>query len=297
MFDFVLRDIFGRHVSAGALWCRAMNPTTAPAMPDYAAPSTLAPDRRLTAEQVQFFKTHGYLAIDAIMSPDEIERVKRIYDELFADSSGRTAPDKYNLAGGKKPTLPQILTPSKYAPDLLQTQMVANLKAMVRQLLGDAAYMTGDHAINKPPHSGAPTPWHQDEAYWNPAKEYEALSVWIPLQPATRQNGCMYFVPGSHRLEVVEHRPIGGDPTVVGLEVAPGAADLNTAVACELPPGGATFHYSRTFHYTPPNTSNDYRRAYIASASLPEKVRAVPRVFPWQERQRAAKATAASRLG
>ncbi len=271
-----------------------MNAATSPKLPDYAAPSLLAPDRRLTAEQVIFFKTNGYLAIDAIMSPAEVARVRGIYDQLFAERSWRAASDTYDLAGTggveKSAKLPQILTPSKYAPELLLTQMVANIKGMARQLLGDEAYMTGDHAINKPPHESPATPWHQDEAYWNPAREYHALSVWIPLQPATKQNGCMYFVPGSHELEVVAHQPIGNDPRIPGLEIAPGVADLSAAVACELPPGGATFHYSRTFHYTPPNISDDYRRAYIASASLPEKVRPVPRIFPWQEAQRQARA-------
>jgi hypothetical protein len=240
---------------------------------------------------VAFFKTHGYLAIDAIMAPEEVERVRAMYDELFADRSGRTAGD---IAAGRPVKLPQILTPSKYAPELLRTQMVANIKGMARQLLGDAAYMTGDHAINKPPRESPETPWHQDEAYWNPAREYHALSVWIPLQPATKRNGCMYFVPGSHESEVIAHQPIGNDPNIPGLEVAPGAADLSSAVACELPPGGATFHYSRTLHYTPPNLSDDFRRAYIASASLPEIVRPVPRIFPWQELQKRARAERAA---
>lgn len=278
-----------------------MNSTAPLAIPNYAAPSQLAPDRQLTAAQVAFFKTHGYLAIDAIISAAEVARVREIYDRLFADRSGRAAGDTYDLAGtgdtGKAAKIPQIIMPSKYAPELLLTQMVANIKSMARQLLGDAAYMTGDHAINKPPRESPATPWHQDEAYWNPAREYHALSIWIPLQPATKQNGCMYFVPGSHELEVVAHQPIGNDPRIPGLEVAPGAADFSPAVACELPPGGATFHYSRTFHYTPPNLSDDYRRAYIASASLPEKIRAVPRVFPWQEIQKKARAERAAGSG
>ena len=191
---------------------------------------------------------------------------------------------------GKKESIPQVLQPSKYAPALLETQMVANLKAMMKQLNGADTKMVGDHAINKPPHNAAPTPWHQDEAYWDPAKDYSSLSVWVPLQPATKQNGCMYFVPGSHQSEIVPHRPIGDNPSTPGLEVEPGAVDFSRAVACELPAGGATFHSGRTLHYTPPNNSEDFRRAYIAMGSAYEKPRAVPRRYPWRERQMAAKA-------
>lgn len=269
-------------------------PASTPAVPDYGAPARLEPTIRLTPAQIAFYHEHGYLAIDAIMPPEEIATVRRIYDRLFNEDRAQAGRDTYDLTGardrGQKEAIPQILQPAKYAPGLLETQMVANLKAMMRQLHGADAKMVGDHAINKPPHNAAATPWHQDEAYWNPAVEYSSLSVWIPLQPATKQNGCMYFVPGSHRTEIVPHRPIGDDPRTPGLEVVPGAFDFSAAVACELPPGGATFHHGRTLHYTPPNNSDDYRRAYIAMGSAYERPLAVPRRFPWQERQKAAKA-------
>lgn len=269
-------------------------PATTPAVPDYGAPAKLQPTIRLTPAQIAFYQEHGYLAIEAIMPADEIAVVRRIYDRLFNEDRAQTGRDTYDLTGakdrGKKEAIPQILQPAKYAPALLETQMVANLKAMMQQLHGPETKMVGDHAINKPPHNAAATPWHQDEAYWNPAREYSSLSVWIPLQPATKQNGCMYFVPGSHRIEIVPHRPIGDDPRTPGLEVVPGAFDFSSAVACELPAGGATFHHGRSLHYTPPNNSDDFRRAYIAMGSAYERPLAVPRSFPWQERQRAAKA-------
>lgn len=270
-----------------------MNAST-PVVPNYGEPVTLAPTMLLTPAQIAFYQEHGYLAIDAIMPLAEVAAVKAIYDRLFNEDSQRADRDLYDLNGareaGKKISIPQILNPAKYAPELLQTQMVANLKAMMRQLHGETTKMVGDHAINKPPHNAAATPWHQDEAYWDPAKDYSSLSVWIPLQPATKVNGCMHFVPGSHKLEIVPHRPIGDNPLTPGLEVEPGAFDFSAAVACELPTGGATFHHGRTLHYTPPNNSDDFRRAYIAMASAYEKPRATPRSYPWKERQKAAKA-------
>ncbi len=271
-----------------------MKPTAVPPVPDYAAPAPRPPDRLLTPEQIAFFRKNGYLAVDSVMPAAEIPEVRRIYDRLFNEDRGRTEGDFYDLTGakqkGKKEAVAQILQPGKYAPELLATQLVANLKAMMRQLLGPEARMVGDHAINKPPHNSAATPWHQDEAYWDPAKEYRGLSVWVPLQPATKLNGCMHFVPGSQAFEVIPHRPIGDNPLTPGLEVVPGAYDFSSAVACELPPGGATFHYERTLHFTPANRSDDFRRAYIAVGTLFERPRATPRRFPWRERQAAAQA-------
>ncbi|MFI5357114.1 MAG: phytanoyl-CoA dioxygenase family protein [Opitutales bacterium] len=273
-----------------------MNSPATPAVPNYGAPATRPPTLLLTPAQIAFYRENGYLAIDTIMPAEEIAHVRQIYDRLFNEDRARTGPDTYDLSGqkglGRKEAIPQILQPAKYAPALLETQLVANLKAMMKQLHGEDTKMVGDHAINKPPHNAAATPWHQDEAYWDPAKEYSSLSVWVPLQPATTRNGCMYFVPGSHQLEIVPHRPIDDNPRTPGLEVVPGAFDFSRAVACELPEGGATFHHGRTLHYTPPNNSEDFRRAYIAMGSAYERPRALPRQYPWKERQKAARAQA-----
>lgn len=271
-----------------------MNGTTPWPIPDYGAPARRQPDRLLTPEQIAFYHENGYLAIDAIMPSEEIETVRRIYDRLFNEDRAKTEGDLYDLTGvktqGKRESVPQILQPAKYAPELLETQLVANIKAMIKQLLGPETRMVGDHAINKPPRGNSPTPWHQDEAYWDPAKEYSGLSVWVPLQPATKANGCMCFVPGSHKFEVIPHQPIGGNPLTPGLEVVPGELEASKAVACELPAGGATFHAERTLHFTPANRSDDFRRAYIAVGTAFERKRATPRRFPWAEAQAAARA-------
>jgi ectoine hydroxylase-related dioxygenase (phytanoyl-CoA dioxygenase family) len=146
-------------------------------------------------------------------------------------------------------------------------------------LLGLAADFQFDHAINKPPRTGAETPWHQDEAYWDPALEYSAFSIWMPLQEATLDNGCMQFVPDSHQLGVQPHHHIGNDPKVHGLEID--QIDASRAVACPLPAGGATIHSSQTLHYAGPNLTDQPRRAYILAFSAPPKPRAVTRSFPW----------------
>jgi ectoine hydroxylase-related dioxygenase (phytanoyl-CoA dioxygenase family) len=253
---------------------------------------------QLNQDQLAFYYENGYLTVDCIATDDEIGEIRALYDRMFLSRSGRSAGDHFDLAGtdeeGKDPLLAQILQPSKYFPELKETALYRNVGRLIRDLLGPAAEVTGDHAINKPPRHGAKTPWHQDEAYWDPDKDHCTLSVWIPLQPATVLNGCMHFIPGSHRLEVLEHRPIGNDPRVHGLEVVPGIFDFSGAVACELPAGGATFHGGRMLHSTPKNCTDDYRRALIVMGGLPPVQRSTPRQFPWLERQNTARARRAT---
>ena len=82
-------------------------------------------------------------------------------------------------------------------------------------------FILQDHAILKPPSSKSlPTPWHQDEAYWDPTLTYESLGVWVALQPVTVENGCMQFIAGSHRTsDVLPHHTQNNNPRIHGLEV------------------------------------------------------------------------------
>lgn len=247
----------------------------------------MQPNVALSAEKVEFYCQQGYLALDMLVDQDEVARLAEIYDRLFRTRAGREVGDQFDLAGpdeeGAQASLPQILAPSKYAPELLQGPLLESALAVARQLLGPEAAFSGDHAIFKPARFGAETPWHQDEAYWGGDQDYQSVSIWIPLQPATLENGCMCFVPGSHRLEVLPHHSIGHDPRIHGLEVD--AAETSGAVACPLPAGGATIHHCRTLHYTGPNHSDMPRRAYVLVFGLPATPRDEPRDFYWNRQK------------
>lgn len=245
----------------------------------------------LTPDQIEFFKDNGYLSIDRLVDPDEIAWMREAYDRIFSRRAGRDVGDQFDLAGtdeeGEEPKLPQILSPSKYAPELLAGRFRERVLQAAGALLGAEATLGGDHAILKPALTGAETPWHQDEAYWDPDFDYVSFSAWIPLQDVNVENGCMWFIPGSHRMEVVPHHSIGHDPRVHGLEAE--GIDDTAAVACPIPAGGATFHLSRTLHYTGPNTSAEPRRAYIIGAGLPATPRTDGRTFPWNDAKQTAR--------
>jgi ectoine hydroxylase-related dioxygenase (phytanoyl-CoA dioxygenase family) len=252
------------------------------------AAQAIEPTIELTPEQIAFFHENGYLAIESLTTPEEIEMLRGVYDRLFASNAGREEGNQYDLAGtdedGKAPTLPQIMNPSRYAPEMANTLARANARRIAQQLLGSDNLHEGEHAIFKPARSGAATPWHQDEAYANPEKNYSSVSIWMPLQEATPLNGCMQFIPGSHKMEVVPHRSIGGDTRVHGLEVDPAAdVDVSNPAICPLPAGGATIHGSRILHYTAPNMSDVPRRALIMSFDMPGTPRTDGRRFPWKE--------------
>ncbi len=250
---------------------------------------------RLSEMQIARFHEEGFLAIDRITTPDDVAALRVSYDRIFAERAGRDEGNQFDLAGtdeeGKEAKLPQILQPAKYAPEMLDSQLYRNASAIGKQLLGDGCTCGFAHAIFKPPHSDVPTPWHQDAAYWPPDKLYASISVWVPLQEATLENGCMHFVPGSHRMDVVAHRSINNDPRVHGLELHPEQMHhVTRAVACPLPPGGATFHGGYMLHYAPGNRSDIPRRALILNLAVPTTTRDQPRSYPWLDEKTTARA-------
>jgi len=247
------------------------------------------PTIQLTQDQIDFFFAQGYLAIDAITTQDEVESLRKIYQWLFTNKIGRENGDFFDLGGtdedGVEESLPQMLKPSKYAPQLKETLHWANANAIARQLFGDEIQHSGEHMIYKQPYSNSPTPWHQDQAYHKPDVITRNVTIWMPLHEATIEGGCMQFVPGSHKIDVQPHHSLNNDDRITALEVDNPKKWQKESVACPLPAGGATLHHSYMLHYTAANRSATPRRAYILGFTMPKIKRDTPLQFPWMEKK------------
>ena len=71
--------------------------------------------------------------------------------------------------------------------------------------------------ILKPPHYGAETPWHQDEAYWPEDVEPLSASAWLPLDVATVESGCLWCPGARHRDDIHPHDHITTTPPCMGV--------------------------------------------------------------------------------
>jgi hypothetical protein len=236
----------------------------------------------VSAEQSAAFWDNGYLRIEEpITTADELAWFRTIYDEIFQTPKVLRLHFDGEREDGSTGVIGQILGPELTIPEILETTYFANARRIACALLEiDESEITGSgtHMIFKPATAGRDTPWHQDEAYWDqPGVTAHSLSVWMPLDDVTVDSGCMQFLPGSHRSEIIEHRNIGlGEPLV--LEHTP---DLAGAVACPISAGAATVHHCRTIHYSGPNTSERPRRAISALFHGPVQRRDEPLERTW----------------
>jgi hypothetical protein len=101
--------------------------------------------------------------------------------------------------------------------------------------------------------------WHQDLNYWGLDGEDE-VTAWLALTPATVENGCMRFVPGSHRKKDVPHVDKFEPDNLLtrGQEIAV-EVDEAAAVNVMLRAGQASFHHGHMFHASGPNRTNSRR--------------------------------------
>jgi hypothetical protein len=243
----------------------------------------------LSESKIAEFETLGFTYIDDICGKSERAILRSALERLFSQQAGVKEGTYYDMLGhdSKDPSaLPTLVGPSNYAPELRGLPCLQRASAIARRLLGDAAVLTFEHAILKPALYGAPTPWHQDEAYrLEPGFRYEQASFWIPLQDVTVESGCLHYVPGSNLGEVLPHRSHNNNFRSYALECAtPIAAGRGKPLPVRA--GDCVVHSGRTLHYAGPNRTHDPRYAYILEFEVPPRPLTVAREFSWhRERQ------------
>jgi len=130
------------------------------------------------------------------------------------------------------------------------------LLTVVRPLLGNVEpFMFQDMALMKPPRLGREKPWHQDHAYFDYPLGTPVVGVWIALDKATIENGCMHLLPGRHKEGPIPHFKRRDwqicDSVVLGTRSLP----------VPLKPGGLLLFDGLLPHGTPHNSSPSRRRA------------------------------------
>jgi ectoine hydroxylase-related dioxygenase (phytanoyl-CoA dioxygenase family) len=218
----------------------------------------------VTAEQITFFNENGYLLIEDMISEDEILTYSGIYDQ-FLDGTIDTGRNRGDLGeglgnAGKGEAITQIMWPSDFMPDLLSMTYHQRAHTISRDLLGEDMAFDFDMLISKAPGTNTPTPWHQDAAYWINMPDKRAVSCWMALDFATKGNGCMWYVPGSHQLPLRQHRFAGKEGGALTCDCSE-----NEGIPIEIKPGSCIFHHGHTLHYSRGNSTDGNRRAYIVN--------------------------------
>jgi hypothetical protein len=248
---------------------------------------------RLDPAMVERFRQDGFLAFDTLLPGETIAALRDTLVGLHNTKAGFKEGALFDAMGvddGSEPArFPQILHPRSFAPELFGNSFYQIAHGIAEQLLGSGVRFKADISLMKPARIGEATPWHQDEAFQDPAFDYEEISFWLALQPVNEANSCMAYVPATHKGPVLPHGFPGNDPRIHALECNSGF-DPSDAVTLPLPAGGCVIHTGRTLHGAPPNRSDQARLAYVLIFDRVPTPARQARHFPWREQQRTARA-------
>jgi ectoine hydroxylase-related dioxygenase (phytanoyl-CoA dioxygenase family) len=224
-------------------------------------------DYLLTDEQIAFYRENGFIRLDNILSPDELDELRQYMNELMS-SSGDRAVDNSASRGAYYRVLNQRVNGWRDHGGYSRYAFHPRFAEVARQLTGaQGIAFFHDHALLKMPGDSQPTPWHQDFPYW-PMNEPGALSIWVALDDVDENNGCMRFVPGSHKVGKLDPRKLTEETDLE--QYAKGTvAEGRTPVTVRLKAGSCTFHNGLTFHYAHANHTDKPRRA-LAIIYMPE---------------------------
>jgi ectoine hydroxylase-related dioxygenase (phytanoyl-CoA dioxygenase family) len=236
----------------------------------------------ITEEQKQRFLEDGFIRLDNVIPQEDLDWYRGRYDELFASDPSEVKRKKLGGSDDKgRDTLPQILRPSDTMPELKERTTFKRIAGIARFIHGPEMQFRNDHMIMKPAGYGTATPWHQDQAYHDPARKSTSINFWFPLEDATVEGGCMQYVRWSHRGTMLPHEYlVPGDPQSALVTQNQEFWQANaTALAC--PAGSVCLHHSYCLHYAGPNRTDRPRRAYIMVFALPPVELDRPFCLPW----------------
>jgi ectoine hydroxylase-related dioxygenase (phytanoyl-CoA dioxygenase family) len=127
-----------------------------------------------------------------------------------------------------------------------------------------------DQVFYKPPRHPGVVTWHQDYSYWTRATPAGHVTCWIGLDDSTLENGCVHYVPGSHRWGLLPRISLTKDMDAVKGFLTPEQAEAFHPVPMLLKAGECTFHHSHTVHGSYGNRSQGPRRAVVLNFMKPD---------------------------
>jgi ectoine hydroxylase-related dioxygenase (phytanoyl-CoA dioxygenase family) len=223
---------------------------------------------RLSREQVEFFNENGYLKAVRILDDDQIEILRRELDELMNPAHpARHLFYEYNSNESADPNkiLFHALGAWRTKQGFHDLLWHPAFTVPASQLLGGAVRFWHDQLFVKPAHHGGVVIWHQDYSYWTRTKPMAHLTCWIGLDDSTKENGCLHYVPRSHRWNLLPREDFANDMDKIQEFLTIEQRREFKPVAIELEKGECSFHHPLMVHGSFANDSDRPRRGAVVN--------------------------------
>ena len=226
---------------------------------------------RMTPDEKQCWERDGYFVREKVFSPGENDQLRQVAEDVVAgkrempmahiDQNALVRDGKDERAGIYG--MHKIHHPSCYIPEFLARVRDPRLTDPLLDILGPDILGINNLFIWKAPKIGLGFPWHQDKFYFGKRfKTATTVGTWTAIDPADRDNGCLYVIPGSHKRAISEHDDIAGSQQNE-FKLARDARDED-GIAVEVPPGAVIWFHSHLLHKSTDNHSRRFRRSYVS---------------------------------
>lgn len=224
---------------------------------------------RLSDAQVALFHEQGYLSGVRLLSDEQVEVLRQELATLVDPSpAAKGLFYEYNSNESVDPSrvLFHALGAWRITPGFHDILWNPAFTVPASQLLGGAVRFWHDQLFCKPARHGGVVAWHQDYSYWTRTTPMAHLTCWIGLDDATRDNGCMQYIPGSHRWQLLPVTGLAGDMNAIQTVLSGEQKKQFRPVAIELKKGECAFHHPLMVHGSYENSTDRPRRATVINA-------------------------------
>ncbi|ASP21012.1 ectoine dioxygenase [Antarctobacter heliothermus] len=215
----------------------------------------------LSQKQREFYETNGYLKVEQVVTPSELDELQAVTDQLIDESRQVTQSNEvYDLDRGhapQDPRLTRIKLPHKRHAIYDRILKQSKVTEVLTDLLGPNTFLNTSKLNTKAPGGGAAVEWHQDWAFY-PATNDSLLAFGLMLRDVTPDNGPLLVIPGSHKGPVLSHHASGVFCGAVNPEDP--QFERDKAVTLTGRAGDMTVHHVRTLHGSAPNVSDRARQ-------------------------------------
>lgn len=224
---------------------------------------------RLTDEQVNFYREKGYLAGIKMLNEEQLAVLRQELAELVDPSHpGHHLFYEFNANESADPAkiLFHALGAWRIKPGLHDLLWNPAFVVAAVQLLDGPVRFWHDQIFYKPAHHGGVVIWHQDYSYWTRTTPMAHVSCWIGLDDSTRENGCLHYVPGSHRWPLLPRASFANHMDAILDALTPTQRAEFNPVAIELKAGECSFHHPLMVHGSYANETAHPRRGLVINA-------------------------------
>ncbi|MAG58789.1 MAG: phytanoyl-CoA dioxygenase family protein [Planctomycetes bacterium] len=228
---------------------------------------------RLDETQVAHFEEHGYVAGIRILDDAQVQELRTRLETLRTRIvEGDARVYEVEAAWRERPDEVVFHFLGAWMVDAWFHDLIFHPAATVpmAQLLGvERLRFWHDQVFHKPPGHPGCVPWHQDYSYWTRTTPARHLTLNVVLDDADEENGCIQFVPGSHRWPLQPQVPFDADMGRFEEGLPQDLRDAFRPVPIPLNAGEASIHHSHLVHGSGPNAAGRPRRALVLNTMAP----------------------------